>query len=68
MAQRSTSCRDKTQPLLVQDKQGHPFDNLVPNEETERAMKAARRGDVVKVGGVNDLLADLQTEDRTPQV
>jgi DNA-damage-inducible protein J len=52
----------------VQDKQGHPFDNLVPNEETERAMKAARRGDVVKVGGVNDLLADLQTEDRTPQV
>jgi DNA-damage-inducible protein J len=35
---------------------------LTPNAETIEAMEAARRGDVVKVGGVNDLLADLQAD------
>ena len=40
-----------------------PFDPLVPNAETIEAMKAARRGDLVTVGGVDDLLADLHTDD-----
>lgn len=40
-----------------------PFDPLVPNEETIEAMKAARRGDLVTVGGVDDLLADLNADD-----
>ena len=40
-----------------------PFDPLTPNEETVQAMKAARRGDLVKVGSVADLLADLHAED-----
>jgi DNA-damage-inducible protein J len=40
-----------------------PFDPLVPNEETIEAMKAARRGDLVTVGSVDDLLADLHTDD-----
>ena len=46
----------------VADKQ-LPFDPLVPNEETIEAMKAARRGDVTTVGGVDDLVADLYADD-----
>jgi DNA-damage-inducible protein J len=40
-----------------------PFDPLVPNEETIEAMKAARRGDLVTVGSVDDLLTDLHADD-----
>jgi len=40
-----------------------PFDPLVPNEETIEAMKAARRGELVTVGGVDDLMADLHEDD-----
>ena len=40
---------------------------LTPNAETEEAMKAARRGNVVKVGSVDDLLADLHAEGRVSQ-
>lgn len=40
-----------------------PFDPLVPNERTIEAMKAARRGELVTVGGVNELLADLNADD-----
>jgi DNA-damage-inducible protein J len=40
-----------------------PFDPLVPNADTIEAMKAARRGDLVTVGKVEDLLADLHADD-----
>lgn len=40
-----------------------PFDPLVPNEETIEAMKAARRGELVDVAGVEELLADLHADD-----
>jgi DNA-damage-inducible protein J len=40
-----------------------PFDPLVPNAETVAAMKAARGGDLVTVGGLDDLLADLHADD-----
>lgn len=40
-----------------------PFDPLVPNEETIEAMKAARRGELATVAGVDDLLADLHADD-----
>lgn len=40
-----------------------PFDPLVPNEETIEAMKAARRGDLIAVGSVEDLLSDLHADD-----
>jgi DNA-damage-inducible protein J len=43
--------------------QALPFDPLVPNAETVEAMMAARRGEVVTVGSVNDLLADLHADD-----
>ena len=39
-----------------------PFEPLVPNAETIDAMKAARAGDLVTVGGVDELLADLNED------
>ena len=39
-----------------------PFEPLVPNPRTIRAMKAARRGQLVKVGLPKDLLASLNEE------
>jgi DNA-damage-inducible protein J len=43
--------------------QALPFDPLVPNAETVEAMKAARRGELVTVGGVEELMADLHADD-----
>ena len=40
-----------------------PFEPLVPNAETIEAMKAARAGDLVTVGGVDNLLSDLNADD-----
>lgn len=40
-----------------------PFAPLTPNKETVAAMKAARRGNLVKVGTVDRLLADLHADD-----
>jgi DNA-damage-inducible protein J len=40
-----------------------PFEPLVPNAETIAAMKAARRGDLVKVGSPDALLASLNADD-----
>jgi DNA-damage-inducible protein J len=40
-----------------------PFEPLVPNADTIAAMKAARRGELVKVGKPKDLLASLNAGD-----
>ena len=40
-----------------------PFDPLVPNEETIAAMRAARRGDLIDIGGVDELMTDLNAAD-----
>ena len=40
-----------------------PFEPLVPNAETIEAMQAARRGDVVEVGGREGLMSDLNADD-----
>ena len=40
-----------------------PFEPLVPNAETIRAMKAARRGKLVRVGKPGRLLAHLNEND-----
>jgi len=40
-----------------------PFEPLVPNKETIAAIEAARRGDLIKVGNVKDLMADLNADD-----
>jgi DNA-damage-inducible protein J len=35
----------------------------MPNAETVEAMKAARRGELTKIGGIDNLLADLHADD-----
>lgn len=40
-----------------------PFEPLVPNAETVAAMKAARRGDLLNAGSVQDLLRHLNADD-----
>jgi DNA-damage-inducible protein J len=40
-----------------------PFEPLVPNAETIKAMKAARRGELVAVGSAEELLGDLNEDD-----
>ena len=40
-----------------------PFDLLVPNAETIKAMKEARRGGLKSFDSVDDLMADLNADD-----
>jgi len=40
-----------------------PFDPLVPNEKTIRALKAARKGDLKTVGNLDALTTDLDADD-----
>lgn len=40
-----------------------PFEPLVPNAQTIAAMEAARRGELTRVGNVDDLMADLNADD-----
>ena len=40
-----------------------PFSPLAPNLATIEAMKAARRGDLTKVGSSQELLASLNADD-----
>jgi DNA-damage-inducible protein J len=40
-----------------------PFEPLTPNAETVEAMKAARRGDLLRADSVDALLADLDADD-----
>ena len=39
-----------------------PFAPLVPNAETIEAMKEAERGDTIKVGKVDNLIASLNAD------
>lgn len=40
-----------------------PFEPLVPNNETIAAIKAARRGELVKAGSTDNLLESLNARD-----
>jgi DNA-damage-inducible protein J len=40
-----------------------PFEPLVPNADTIEAMKAARRGELVKAGKHDNLIARLNADD-----
>ncbi len=40
-----------------------PFEPFEPNETTVEAMSAARRGEVVTVGGIEGLFASLHADD-----
>ena len=40
-----------------------PVEPFMPNEETIAAIEAARRGEVMKVGTIENLFADLHADD-----
>ena len=40
-----------------------PFEPLIPNDETIKAMKDARSGKLVHIGNINNLLSDLNEND-----
>ncbi|MDX9788945.1 MAG: type II toxin-antitoxin system RelB/DinJ family antitoxin [Desulfobacterales bacterium] len=40
-----------------------PFEPLIPNKETIEAMTAARRGELITVGKIDNLLATLNADD-----
>ncbi|HEX3652251.1 MAG TPA: type II toxin-antitoxin system RelB/DinJ family antitoxin [Rhizomicrobium sp.] len=40
-----------------------PFDPLVPNAKTIRALKAARRGELKKAGNIDELMSGLDADD-----
>ena len=40
-----------------------PFEPLIPNIKTIEAIKAARRGDLVTIGKVDNLLTELNAND-----
>ena len=42
-----------------------PFNPLIPNQETIDAIKEARAGRLVKVGSIDELLAELDEDDST---
>jgi len=49
--------------IRVAKEKALPFEPLVPNDKTIEAMKAARRGELVTVNNVNNLLESLNTDD-----
>ena len=52
--------------LLMQniaDEGALPFSCIIPGPETIAAMEAAERGDLVTVGSVDDLIAELNRDD-----
>lgn len=40
-----------------------PFEPLIPNAETIEAMESARRGEVTRVGSIDELFASLNADD-----
>jgi DNA-damage-inducible protein J len=47
---------------VAQDK-ALPFEPLIPNAETIAAMEQSLRGELIHVGTIADLMADLNTDD-----
>ncbi|MEW6666113.1 MAG: type II toxin-antitoxin system RelB/DinJ family antitoxin [Thermodesulfobacteriota bacterium] len=56
---------DAVRLLLTRVAREHalPFDPLVPNERTVKAMKEARKGGLKSFDKVDDLMADLNAKD-----
>lgn len=49
--------------IRVAKEKALPFEPLIPNAKTIKAMKAARRGKLTKVKKVENLIASLNDED-----
>jgi DNA-damage-inducible protein J len=64
-AEAGLTLSDAFRMMLIRTVAEHalPFDPLTPNEETVMAMQAARRGELVEVGNLEGLMADLHADD-----
>ncbi|MBS0359018.1 MAG: type II toxin-antitoxin system RelB/DinJ family antitoxin [Proteobacteria bacterium] len=49
--------------IRIAKEKAMPFEPLIPNKKTIQAMKAARRGELVTVGKVDNLLESLDEDD-----
>jgi DNA-damage-inducible protein J len=49
--------------IRVAKEKALPFEPLVPNAETIKAMKAARRGELTAVDNIDNLLESLNTDE-----
>jgi DNA-damage-inducible protein J len=49
--------------MRIVEEKALPFEPLIPNDETIKAMKAARRGELVHVGSADKLLESLNAGD-----
>ena len=58
----SESFRQMLDYVVVEGRMPH-FQCFDPNEETLAAMSEARQGDLVSIGGVDDLMAELNEDD-----
>ncbi len=47
---------------VAQDK-ALPFEPLIPNAATIAAMEESRRGELIRVGTIEDLMAELNADD-----
>ena len=58
------SVSDAFRPMMVRiaREKSLPFEPLIPNSETVEAMRAARRGELFRVGHPDDLLASLNAD------
>lgn len=59
------SVSDAIRMMLVRVAAEHalPFDVRTPNKETEKALRAARAGDVARFDSVSALMADLNDDE-----
>ncbi len=58
----SEAFRQMLDYVVVEGRMPH-FQCFDPNEETLAAMAEARQGDLVSIGGVGDLMAELNEDD-----
>ena len=58
----SDALRQMLDYIVVEGRMPH-FQCFEPNEETLAAMAEAERGDLVSIGGVDDLMAELNEDD-----
>jgi DNA-damage-inducible protein J len=49
--------------VKVAQEKALPFEPLIPNAKTIAAMEEARRGELIHVGTVSDLMAELNADD-----
>jgi DNA-damage-inducible protein J len=65
LAKMGLSVSDAIRMMLVRVAAEHalPFEVRSPNKETEKALRAARRGDAVRFDSVAKLMADLNKDD-----